>query len=511
MNLSRMIAILFVLLMLLGCQAAFGDGPDDDFDPDADARARAVALLARCYDDVPLFNSAILKREPLWWRQEEIARSVCEYRDTVVYSGNAIGKDYLVGTLVPWWLSTRFDSLMIVTGPSQTLLGSVTFKEVRRAVDKSRFPLGATMSKGIKSSPQKVELGPGWQALGYSTTSIERASGQHARKLGVIVEEASGLEDEQWAALHALKYTWLLAIGNPVRAEGEFVRMIRQAAKDKTDGIAPRKAVNAIHVPSTDSPHADWEESPFGLADKTWIDAETRRYGAGSLWVNSHIHAIIPTISFDTLIPASWLHWSFSDGCRPVVPLTHPRRRKRRISCDLGEGVGRDSSAVWVADWLQVLDFRGGNAMGLPEAAFTIAELRKKWNVTDENISYDGCGIGKDFANNLAQHGITGAVKYLGDGTPRSTDFTNLRTEAAWNTRTRLNIDWAPDPSRPLIKQDPFWIPDGPWRERLEKELKALTYELVGMQTKLITKKKLMDVLGHSPDFGDGFTQLFAF
>lgn len=269
--------------------------------------------------------------------------------------------------------------------------------------------------------------------------------------------------------------------------------------------------MNAIHVPSTDSPHADWDESPYGLADRTWIEAETRRYGAGSLWVNSHIHAIIPTVSFDTLIPEAWLHWSASDNSRPTVALNHPKRGKRRISCDLGEGVGRDSSAIWVADWLQILDFKGGNAMGLPEAAAAIADLRNRWQVPDDQISYDACGIGRDFGQYLAQHGITGAIPYLGEGSPKGSEFTNLRTEAAWNTRTRLNVDWAPDPSRPAIKQPPFWIPPGDYWPRLEAELKALSYQLVGRQTRLIPKKDLMAKLGHSPDYGDGFCQLFAF
>jgi hypothetical protein len=41
-----------------------------------------------------------------------------------------------------------------------------------------------------------VEVSPRWHALGYSTTSVERASGQHAKDLLVIIEEASGVEDE---------------------------------------------------------------------------------------------------------------------------------------------------------------------------------------------------------------------------------------------------------------------------------------------------------------------------
>ena len=469
-----------------------------------------IQLLAQAYDDPGFFNTVILGRNPFWWRQEEIARSVVDFRETVAYSGNAIGKDYLFGSLVPWWLCTRKDSLVIVTGPSQTLLGSVTWKEVRKAVEGSRIPLGAKMSKGVKTSPQTVELAPGWTALGYSTTSVERASGQHARKVLVIVEEASGLDDEQWGALHSLKYNRLLAIGNPVRAEGGFIRLIHQAAADYRDKEHPSRACNAIQVPSTDSPHAHLDESPCGLADKTWLEAEIRRRGADSLWTRSHIRAEIPSISVDTLIPEAWLDYAVSVG-PPTVPIGHPLAGTRRISCDLGEGVGRDSSAVFVRDNLRLIDFRGGNVMGLAEAAQAIAELKAKWFVEDGNISYDKLGLGKNFPSYLARHGIHDAVGYAGESRPQCSEFTNLRTEAAWATRNRLCPDLTPDARSPDLKQRPFFIPPGPYWERLRTELKALTYDLVGRQTRLIPKRDLMVRLGHSPDYADGFCQLFAF
>jgi hypothetical protein len=85
---------------------------------------------------------------------------------------------------------------VIVTGPSQTVLGSVTWKEIRRAVENGVIPFGGRLSNGVKASPQMLELAPGWHALGFSTTSVERASGQHSPHLLVIVEEASGVEDE---------------------------------------------------------------------------------------------------------------------------------------------------------------------------------------------------------------------------------------------------------------------------------------------------------------------------
>ena len=95
-------------------------------------------VLNFCRDDPDLFNELFLKRPPYWSRQKDLCRSVVEYRTTVAYSGNMIGKDYWIAGIVLWWLLTRPKSLCIITGPSQMVLGSVTFKEIRRCLERGR-------------------------------------------------------------------------------------------------------------------------------------------------------------------------------------------------------------------------------------------------------------------------------------------------------------------------------------------------------------------------------------
>jgi len=53
-----------------------------------------------------------------WSRQVDLCRSVVEYRTTVAYSGNMVGKDYWIAGIILWWLLTRPDALCIITGPS---------------------------------------------------------------------------------------------------------------------------------------------------------------------------------------------------------------------------------------------------------------------------------------------------------------------------------------------------------------------------------------------------------
>lgn len=483
-----------------------------------DADEHFTELLAACHDDCCSFNAAILGRQPFWAKQREIGQSVVDYRITVVYSGNSTGKDYFLGSCVPWWLGTRYESLVVVTGPSQNVLGSVTWKEIRRATRyEPSHPLdsiymGLILSKGVKASPLTCTVRDDWKALGYSTTSVERASGQHNSRLLVIVNEASGVLDEVWDAIDSLGYDRLLAVGNPIRPDGRFVTLIRQADKDRDDNVPRHRAVNAIRISSRESPDAHLEKSLRGLADKTWIEATERHYGKDSLYVKVHVDAEIPTVTADRLIDPEWL--DFACRCeRPPIRPFDPVNKTRRISCDLGEGVGRDSTAILVRDSLGILEWRAGAALGLPEAARAIAELRNRYHVPDDRISYDGLGIGRDFGKLLRVNGIAGAKAYFGSGKPREPRrFYNLRTEAAWAARTRLNPDWVRDPAFPLTsKQAPFCIPSDENWPLLREELEKLWYELVLNLTKLVTKEDFCEELGRSPDRSDALIQSFAF
>jgi len=419
-----------------------------------------------------------------------------------------IGKDYVVGGLVPWWLLTRPNSLAIVTGPGQTTLGSITWKEIRRALESALIPFGGRISAGVKVSPLQLEVAPGWQALGFSTTSIERSSGQHSPQLLVVVEEASGVEEDIWQAIDSLGYERLVAIGNPLRSAGKFVDMIRQAAKDSADKIPPSRAVNSIQIPSTKSPHAEWDKSPWGLADRPWIEGMRRKYGAGSLWCKSHINAEIPSVDAETLIPESWLDFAATQT-RPQASIAHPIRRTRRIACDLGEGVGRDSSCVLVRDDWGVLDCVFGSGIGLAEAAAHIARLAALWDVPDNMVTFDHSGVGRGMPGHLARNGIKNAVAYHGEASPASGDFTNLRTECGWKLRDRLNREHIPDVRSPHAFQAPFTFVAGPYFVRLRDELRPLTYSLAGKRTRLLPKDEWSIILGHSPDVADALIMSF--
>src|SRR5271166_4728212 len=67
---------------------------------DCKVKNKLIRLLRDCRKRPDLFNELILKRAPYWSRQMDLCRSVVEYRTTVAYSGNMVGKDYWVAGIV---------------------------------------------------------------------------------------------------------------------------------------------------------------------------------------------------------------------------------------------------------------------------------------------------------------------------------------------------------------------------------------------------------------------------
>jgi hypothetical protein len=247
------------------------------------------------------------------------------------------------------------------------------------------------------------------------------------------------------------------------------------------------------------------------LADRTWLEASYRLHGRDSQWCRSHIFAQIPAEASDALIPELWLDWASSQG-RPSLLPNDPRPGLPWLAIDLGEGVGRDLTVLLVRDQLGLLDVVASNRLSLAEAAERTRELAFRWRVSPGRISYDRLGIGCDFGNHLLRVGILNAIGYSGSVLPRNRiAFPNLRSEAAWNLRNRLDPNWVPDPRNPHARPLPFTIPQGAWWPRMREELSALAYETSEGHTRLIDKETLCARLGRSPDLADALIQSFAY
>lgn len=455
-------------------------------------RAVILALKRECRDNPARFNRRVLGRPAYWWRQAEVAESVCRTRETLVPAGNAVGKSFVAAGLLHWFLQHHHGGMVLATAPTQTQLEEVLWKEVERAYINSRTPLGGRMLR----APLKIDLGDGWEALAYSTVKTERLSGHHRGDMLVIVDEASGVPGEIREALDSCNPSRELNIGNPLRPDGWFYERCQRAmGSDSPD-------VNLITIPSLESPDIHLERSPRGLADAGWLRKSRNDYGEGSLWWLSHVLARFPDSAADSLIPRDWIDRAAS--------VSHVEAGHRRMSIDIAEGNDGDPSGWLVRDDGGVIAFATAKTWSLEDLANHAKVAATRYRVEPRRITYDAGGPGADFGARLDSVGLSGALRYKG-GTSGGEGFSNLRTACHWLVRQRLDPLRTIKQGKAHVPQPAFHLPPD-FVQAARRELQALKYEqLSDRKVTLEDKARLRKALGHSPTLADLLAMSFAY
>ena len=248
-----------------------------------------IALeLTACHDDPARFQANLLARQ-LWSKQIEACRAIATSPITLVPAGRAVGKSFLLAGVVLWWLYTRPMSLVITTGPDHRQVVSVLWKEIRRALRGAPIELGYDhLSQGY-TSPQRLTVSDGsdWGVLGFAAQTEEGFGGQHAGDLLVIADEASGIEARIWSAIHGLAATRLVVVGNPIRYDCHFRELHDLACKGSG-------TITSVPISSLESPDADKDSSPVGMASRSFLNQMREIHGEESPWWWSNVLGKFP-------------------------------------------------------------------------------------------------------------------------------------------------------------------------------------------------------------------------
>src|SRR5204863_476872 len=138
-----------------------------------------------------------------------------------------------------------------------------------------------------------------WLALGLSTDRPERFQGHHAEHLLLVVDEASGVEEEIYEAAAGFLTSpgaRLLLIGNPTRTSGEFFQAFHAA----------RSFYSTIRISAFDTPAFTGERLPADvvrrLVSRRWVEDHTRKWGERSPLYQVRIDAEFPSQSDDVVV-----------------------------------------------------------------------------------------------------------------------------------------------------------------------------------------------------------------
>src|SRR3990167_4255145 len=402
--------------------------------------AELKTLHKNLYQNPSLFSEKVLNAIP-WTKQTEIMEALRDNPRVTVRSCNGVGKDWVCAVIALWWLYTRYPSVVITTAPTNRQVEEILWGEIRAKFNSARVPLGG------RCLQTKIDLEPGWYALGFSTDQQSQFQGFRSKHTLIIFSEAQGIPKLIYEAAKGCitgENSKMLLIGNPLVPSGDFY-------DSQKDGNWTRFKISAFDSPNftqfgitvEDIRANTWRNkvtSPYpypALTTPEWAYDRYLEYGEDHPFWHARVLGEFPPESEDTLIPIAWIDSAVERKIE--VPAS------RRV---LGVDVARYGNCETV-----VCDFSGYKATfpiirrdrsTVDSAGDIINHLRpfqvEQFRAKDIELFIDDIGVGGGLVDILDREGysVTGVISNA-----RAEDeekFFDLRSEMWWELRERFRI-----------------------------------------------------------------------
>lgn len=445
--------------------------------------------LVKYANDPIGFITDILGEKP-WEKQVEITESLLKNQRVTVRSCNSVGKDWLAGRLVLWWVYCRRGSALL-TGPTQRQVRKVMMRDnVAKAFRKFNFE--GTLNQEELVFPPGDPRG----ILAFTSTDANRMTGFHSPRTLVVITEAQAVDDFVWEGLEACataEHDRFLSVGNPTVTAGEFHEA----------HTSPESDWDSFCISAFDHPNViEGKELIPGAITLRWVNRQKKKYGEDSPFYRSRVLGEFPEGDEHTLIFRRWLEntgerWEPPGNYGPGVSAPY----KKIFGVDVARSPTGDRNAVSIARELYVDELHSWHGTG------DTMDSVKKLQALFRNHGYrpgpsnlyrimvDEIGIGVSVLDRLRE------LKWKARGlNVSSTDmlepdrFINVRAEGYWYLRE-------------LLQEGAIGInPNTPHLDELFEELEAIRYTLtpsgkVKLEDKRLTSKRL----GRSPDLADAF------
>lgn len=419
-------------------------------------------------DPVP-FVRAILKGDP-WAVQQQIMHCVGDFRRTAVRSCHHSGKTWTAAALVHWWLRAFEPSLVITTAPTDRQVKEILWNEIGDLQRRSGLAGRLLTTQLEVSSTQR--------AFGFTTNTPERFQGWHCPNILVVVDEASGVNEEIYQAIEGIltgPNARLLLIGNPNQAMGTFYEAFRSPLYQK------------FHIQASDVPEH--------LLPAAWAAERLAEWGEESPAYQVRVLGEFPPQSEDALLSLAWVTQAQdreSDGADI----------RDHDEVVLGVDVARyggDESVAYVRRGSVVLAVEAWRGSDTITSAGRIARLARYHGAG--RIQVDDIGVGGGVLDALKAEKLPAIGVNVGEAAWDAENYANRRAEIFCGLRDRFK---AGDISIP--KDDSLLV----------DQLTALRYSYTARgQLKLESKDDLRKRRGTagrwaSPDRADALAIAFA-
>lgn len=425
--------------------------------------------------------------EQVWDKQVEILRSAFEFSETLVYTGNAVGKTFIGGRLILAFLLAYSPLFGYPPGTTKVIVVGPKFEQIRKQIwgelHAAWYKLGQKIPLGGRLQSHDLILGPNWYAgiFAVDKENPEKIQGYHAPNFLAIIEEATGVPDEVRTAIQGCATSansHIVAFTNPLRLSGWMYEACTDA---KNMELESKKIRKVIQVSCLDTPNFILKDDVFpGVMSHKVIENKRIEWGEGSPMYQARIEGRWPTAADDALIPYELVEAACSEERLEKV-----MKNEDNMVCAMDIArQGEDLTVMLHLDGDVVDHIRAGRTPNVMKAALMFKEAHSDWGggaVIDEN----GLGGGPYDKLKYELHvPIRGWISQRKPDDAVKERFANLKAQVGWELRERfLNGTIA--------------IAKGPHRDKLKNDLIGYRVEPDSKgRTKVVDPDK-------SPDFGD--------
>jgi phage terminase large subunit len=189
-----------------------------------------LAILDRVQRNPVLFINEALGCNSLESFQVRICEAVAIYDRVCISACHSVGKTFIMGRIVPWFLYCFPRSKVITTAPTNRQVEMLLWGEIGSAVSRAPYNLGGHFTS------KKLVIDHDWYAMGFSPQKEAKGEsdeqkgstfqGWHGQYILVVFDEATGIPPDVWAQVEGLltsgKLVKFVCIGNPTTKNCNF-------------------------------------------------------------------------------------------------------------------------------------------------------------------------------------------------------------------------------------------------------------------------------------------------
>jgi hypothetical protein len=348
----------------------------------------------------------------LYREQRQILHSLRDNDETVIPAGHQLGKDFIAGAAALWFFLAHHPVRVVTTSVKDDHL-RVLWGEIGRFIQSSRLPLQHKDGGPLVVNHRDIRKVAGGRQCpvsylrGMVSAKGEGLAGHHAPHTLLVVDEASGAEDE----VYDRGGTWakrMLILGNPYGCANFFYKGVKQGDLPAPQpGRYYRKVIRVSAEMSPNVRLARAEEragkAPSGEVIVpgviTWDEYCKRR----ATW-----DPVRQTIGLDgsfyegaetLLFPPQWL----DHAERLAESLRGKPRRAKGVGIDTGEGVA--NTAMAAVDELGLIELQSRRTPDTDVICREALAFARKHGLKAADVCFDRGGGGKQHADRLRAMG----------------------------------------------------------------------------------------------------------